>query len=248
MEKLSISKDVAESKLLILYILGKLDMAVGSIDLIDYVLGERLLDFITFQQRIHELIVTNHINSFSESGKTLYLITDSGAGLISEMTDLLPLTEKRRVDRTITKLGRRAINSRSITAEYIPEDERSGAVHIRMNEGDFNILSLEIATASKEEARAICANWKTNAAEVYTGIVGLLLGKRDARDTRVVGGAKGAGNAKSSKGAGNARRAKKPPGAESRRVRGMRRSCKARKSRRIRTSRRVRRTHGTQKI
>ena len=175
MEKLSESKDVAEHKLLILYILEKLNIAIASIDLTNYILEERLMKFIPFQQHVHELVVTNHIISVADDGFTKYMITDSGAEVLSDMIDMIPLTEKHRVDRTVRKLNKHVINNRAVRAAFIPDNEHSGVVRLELNEGDFSVLLLEVSTASKEEARIICNNWKTRTADIYSGIVDLLL-------------------------------------------------------------------------
>ena len=175
MEKLSSSKDAAGYKLLILYVLKKINMPVGSLDLVNYILEERLMGYLMFQQRINELIEAKHITVVSGGGKKVYSIADEGLGLLTEMSDLIPRTEKNRVDRTAGKLNRRAINKRSVVADYTPDDENNCVARIGLNEGDLQILNMEIATASKEDARAICRNWKERAVEIYAGIIGLFL-------------------------------------------------------------------------
>jgi hypothetical protein len=175
MEKISKSKDVAEDKLLILYVLGKMKAAVSSIELTNYVLEERLMSFVMFRQRINELISANHIDSVSADGVTLYNITARGSKLLSQMSDVLARTEKNRVDRTVRRLYRISIDGRAATALYTPDDERSGTVRVELNEGGVKLLSLEIATASREESELICGNWKTRTAEIYADIFDLLL-------------------------------------------------------------------------
>jgi len=85
--------------------------------------------------------------------------------------------EKNRIDRTIHKFNRHIINERSVVADYTPEDEHNSIVRLELNEGGFVALDLRIATASKEEARLICNNWKTRTAEIYSAIVELLLSR-----------------------------------------------------------------------
>ena len=175
MERLSPSKDVAENKLLILYILEKVNTSVGSIGMTSYILEERVMSYLAYQQRVHELIAANHISSKILDGHTLYEITPAGKELLSAMNDLLPATQKNRIDRTVKKLRRRAIDERSIIANYTPDDEFSGIARISLIEGKITMLNLEIAS-SKEEASVICRNWKTCTTEIYAAIAELLLG------------------------------------------------------------------------
>ena len=182
MEKLLKSKDAAAVKLLILYMLHKINNAINSIELTNYIIEERLISFIEFQQRINELIASNHLAVFSDSGVKNYKITGDGIALLSEMNDLIPRTEKNRVDRTVYKLRRNLINSRSVSAEYIPENEHSGYVRLKLTEGELSMLEVNIAIASKKEARSICKNWKANTVKLYAGIVELLLESTEDED------------------------------------------------------------------
>jgi len=176
MEKLSSSKEVAENKLLILYILDKIKIDAGGVDLTDYVLGQRLMNFFSFQQYLNELIQSGHVEKLETDGKARYAAAAKGSELLSLMSGLLPETEKNRIDRTFKKLHRRTLNERAVTAEYTPDDEHTGVVRIELNEGDFSLLSMRIATASKADAVAMCRNWKAGAPEIYAEIINLLLG------------------------------------------------------------------------
>ena len=187
MGKIYPSKDIAESKLLILYILDRLKTAVKSVELTDYVLGENLMEFIDLQQHIHELAEDSLIGAVKDGGNTMYSIADGGAAVLADMSDMIPVTEKNRVNRTVGRLIRAILNARSVGAEYAfagkpavfadytPDDERRSTVRVELNEAGTRLLTLEAAVASVEEARLICANWKANAADVYAGIIGLLL-------------------------------------------------------------------------
>jgi predicted transcriptional regulator len=177
MEKLSTSKDIAENKLLILYVLSKIDIEIGNIPLTNYLLGQRLMDFLAFQQRINELIESGHVGSAKKDDKISYSITEKGSELLSLMSGLLPETEKNRVDRTHRSLRREMINKRAVTAYFTPEDEYRNVVHIELNEGELSMLSLDIAAASKAEAAAMCENWKTDTVDIYAKLIELLLRK-----------------------------------------------------------------------
>ena len=175
MEKLSSSEDVAKHKLLILYILGKLKISVSGIELADYIINERLMDYLMFRQRIHELAEAGHVSCFRDNGADLYGITAGGEKLLAQMQDAIPGVKKVRVDRTIGKLSRVSMDGRSVIARYVPEDVGRGRVHLELNEGGVKLLSLDIATASDAEAAAIRRNWISRADKIYAGIAELLL-------------------------------------------------------------------------
>ena len=171
MKKLSKSKDIARYKLLILYILKKIDMPVAGVDLTKYILEERLMDFIMYQQRLNELVAANYIAaSDMNNGIIYYSITDAGADLLTQMPDVMAIIDKNCVDRTIRRLIRHSLNERSVSAYYTPIDENSNIVHIELKEGELQIMRLELHAASKKDARTICKNWRSRAAEIFAGI------------------------------------------------------------------------------
>jgi len=196
MEKLSTSRDAAANKLLILYILSKLKMAATNIDITNYVLDGRLMEFMLLQQYLQELVEANHISCADSGGGNTYAITEDGARLVSGMKDMLPVTEKNRVDRTIKKLGRSVLDGRSVVARFTPVGENNGSVHMELNEGGISLLSMDVAVASREEARVICGNWRANTQGIYQGIVELLLTQPGTGATPSKKGAKARGRPK----------------------------------------------------
>ena len=177
MERLSTSRDAAEQKLLILYILSKLSMDISGIELTNYVLRERLMEYLPFQQYVHELVLAGRLSKSAHDGGggNYYAISQAGIALLSGMGDLLPQTEKNRVDRTIAALNRMVIDERSVFADYTPIDEHNGVVCIHLMEGGKYAIKAEIAAASRDEARMMCAHWKERTTEIYEGIINLLL-------------------------------------------------------------------------
>ena len=157
-------------------------MDIGNISLTNYVLEQRLMDFLSFRQRIGELIDSGHVDGSYANDIQNYKITDKGRELLTLMSGLMPVTEKNRVDRTYRSLRRSIINERAVTAFYTPEDEYRNVVRVELNEGEFSILSLNIAVASKAEAIAICENWKSDTAGIYSKIVNTLLNAKESDD------------------------------------------------------------------
>ncbi|MDR3122063.1 MAG: DUF4364 family protein [Clostridiales bacterium] len=199
------SKNIAENKLLILYVLDRAKAAVGSIRLAKYVLEQRLMDYLSFQQHIHELVESGHArrefravgggatvsDSDGESGAaggsdaaggepvgsgdhTFYLLTDSGARMLAELSGLLPATEKHRVDRTCGAFRKNNKNELAVAADYRPESEHSTRAILALSEGELSLIRIEFLTGSRADARAACENWKGRTAELYTKIAELL--------------------------------------------------------------------------
>jgi DNA-binding HxlR family transcriptional regulator len=177
MEKLSRSKDVAANKLLIIYVMFKLKMAINGVQLTNYVLEQRLMDYFSLQQHLNELVAAGYVDAAAEPGapqKKAYRLTAGGAALLEEMKGIMPRAEKNRVDRTVAALRAKGKDEFAVSADYMPLDENRQTVCLSIMEGDFVAIKIEMQTASKTAARQICEKWKTQTADVYSKIVALL--------------------------------------------------------------------------
>ncbi|MDR1439875.1 MAG: DUF4364 family protein [Clostridiales bacterium] len=178
MEKLQKSKDVAADKLIILYIMRKLGVPASNIRLTAYVLEQRLMDYFAFQQHVNELTDAGYIAEVrdeSGGGRRLYALADSGAELLDGLLGLAPQAEKNRIDRTISSLKGKAKDERAVAAGYTPLDENRQNVSLVFLEGDSAVMKIELRTASNDDARRICANWKSRTQEIYAKLVDELL-------------------------------------------------------------------------
>ena len=173
MERLEKSKSVAENKLILLYILSILNEGVSNTTLTSMVLEGHYMDYFTLQQYLNELVVEGYI-SVDERRKSFYVISTKGTELLNSMTDLLPAGEKNRIDRTIGPIKKSIKNSSAVSADYTPYDENRCAVNLKIEENGLCVLSVEVATGSKDDARLICKNWEENTSEIYAKIIEIL--------------------------------------------------------------------------
>jgi hypothetical protein len=177
MERFAKSREIAENKLVILYALGKFRGAAANMHLTKYALEQRLMGYFALQQALYELEAQGYIAG--EDGPwndRLYRATPAGQALLQDMEGLLPRVEKNRIDRTMAGFRRFARDEMAVTATYAAEDEHRCVATLRIGEPGFPQIAIEIATGSKEGARAICANWKARPGEIYAGVVALLTG------------------------------------------------------------------------
>ena len=173
MERIEDSKSIAEKKLMLLYILSYLDMGVSNVALTKVVLDGGYMGFFVMQQYLNELIREGHISDSNEKGNK-YLITEKGLAIVEEMVGLLPASRKKMIDRSIGAVKKHVKNTSAVIANYIPDDENRCIAKLRIEENGLCMLSVDIATGSKSDARKICKNWEENTHAVYLKIVDIL--------------------------------------------------------------------------
>ena len=173
MERLEKSQSIAEKKLVLLYILSILEDGVNNVALTQIILDGRYMDFFIMQQFLNELIEGEFVSK-SEAPDSLYVITANGAVLLSGMVGLLPPAEKSRIDRTIGSIKKRLKDISAVSSDYIAYDEHRYAAKLKMEENGLCLLSVEVLTGSKDDARQICKNWEAHPQLLYTQIINLL--------------------------------------------------------------------------
>ena len=176
---LSSNKELAENKLILLYIVDKISMPVSNIHLTKVILENKFMNYFLLQQFLKELCDSNFLEHFQMEEKSTYTITDTGKQTLSYFNHLIPSGIKGIVDNSLSVIKRTIKNETLITANFIAESENEYSVHCNINEDSFPLLDLKITVGTKNDARIICDNWKQNAQSIYSEIIEILTKNRD---------------------------------------------------------------------
>ena len=166
---------LAENKVLILYILSKLNEPVTNDNLLQFVISVVDMNYFYFQQFLLDLLEKNYIICFSQDdGKQVYQITDIGKEALSLTDDILPGIIKLKVDTSFGKEMKEIKEEEAITAEYVPIGNDNYTVTCKINENNNCIFEVSVFAGSREEAKNIVDNWKENAYRIYPEILNSL--------------------------------------------------------------------------
>jgi predicted transcriptional regulator len=173
------NKELAENKLILLYIIDKISMTVSNLQLTKVVLENKFMNYFTLQQLLNELCESNFLSNVDLDGKEAFLITESGKKTLSFFENLIPPGIKGRIDSTITEIKRSIKTELLITADFLSENDKDFIVNLKINEEFFSMIDLKLTVGTKNDARLICNNWKDYSQEIYSDIINVLLKKRD---------------------------------------------------------------------
>lgn len=174
MKKQSI-EDLAENKVLILYLLNKLSDGIKSDNLYKIVSSANNINYFYFQELLTDLIDTKLIGSFTRDEDTFIKITSDGKNSLSLTKSLLPGILKLKADNVFKKEVSNIAEESSIITEYIPKDEKNYTVKCKIVEKNETIFEISAFAGSRERAKQISDNWKNNANKLYPQILNLLL-------------------------------------------------------------------------
>lgn len=172
------SEILAENKVLILYILNKINKPINNDNLYKLVLSVLDLNYFYFQQFLLDLIQNKYIVSFKKENISLYEITESGKNTLALTMDLLPGIVKLKADMNLKSELEIAEEEYSVVAEYIPRNENNYIVICKIVENNETIFEVKTFAGSREQAKEIVYNWKQNAELIYPEIIHILITKK----------------------------------------------------------------------
>ena len=145
------------NKLILLYLLDKIDMPVA-------------------ETRVIKIILENkYILNANINGKPAYEISNLGKNLIETLKYSIPILSKKVIDRNYIEIKKNVKKGTQIYANYFPQSDDQYIVECKILEDDFPLFELKLTVGSKEDAKFICKNWEDTAPSTYREIIDKLL-------------------------------------------------------------------------
>ena len=169
------NENLAENKVLILYLLNKLPDGIKSDHLYKIVSLANNMNYFYLQELLTDLIDTKLVGSFTREEDTFIKITSEGQNALSLTKSLLPGILKLKADNVFQEEVPIIKEESSIITEYIPKDENNYTVKCKIVEKNDVIFEVSAFAGSRDRAKQISDNWKNNATRIYPQIIDLLL-------------------------------------------------------------------------
>ena len=150
------SEELASHKLLILYILDKINMDLTNSQITQVVLETEMMNYFSLQQFLSQLMESKFLTTYKESDREYYSLTQKGLEILEYFLSRIPEDVTNKIDDYI------ALNN-----EFI--------VNLRVIENQSNLIDLNLNVSSEKQAQQICNNWKNNASYMYAEIIYLLI-------------------------------------------------------------------------
>lgn len=166
---------LAESKILLLYILSKVGKPISHNELLELVTSIVDMNYFYFQQFLLDLLEDNYIYKYQQEDNEIYEITPDGKNAIELTIDIIPGIQKLEVDSKFKANLDTVKDKFSISAEYTPLSEREFSIRCKIIENNVTIFDLQAHAGSREQAKKIVENWNNNATEIYPKLLEILI-------------------------------------------------------------------------
>lgn len=171
---------VAENKLLILYIINKINFEPANSQIAKLAADTREINYFYLQQYISELVEDKFIECHEKEGKRFYGITPLGKQALDFFKTMIRASAREKIDNAISQNISVLRTETQITADYTPKNENEYMVSCRISEGPTCLIDLQLYAGNKEQARLICRKWENNAQEMYSEIIRIMTSSQEA--------------------------------------------------------------------
>lgn len=167
--------ELAENKLLLLYIIKSIKYPISNAQLTEIVLENSFINYFFLQQYITELISSGFIKYEDTNEKKLLYITDVGNKVLTLFKDRISPQRLNVIDDYLKSSIEKIKRELTISADYTPDQNNTFIVTLKAVEDDSLLMDLKVSVASKKQAVALCAKWKENPSQIYNNIINILI-------------------------------------------------------------------------
>lgn len=169
------SLELAENKLLILYIISKIKLPLSNLQLTDIVLENNFLDYFNYQQYLLELSSSQLIKYVGTEDKIRLSITDKGEKVLNMFFNRISTNKIDTINVYLEKHMDNIKKQITVTADYNIINSSNFVVSLGAYENDSVLLELKLMVPTHKQAKNLCTKWKNNSSELYNNVLKTLI-------------------------------------------------------------------------
>jgi predicted transcriptional regulator len=171
MNSIESGRELAENKLILLYIINNLEAPVSNILLTKMILENKLMNYIFLQQYLDELCDGKFLEKINSEDKLSYRISPAGKQSLDYFISLIAAGTKARIDEALLKFKKHIKYEANIVSDFVAVNENEFIINLKISEGNFTYIDLKLTVGSRNDARNICSNWTKNSEKLYRKIL-----------------------------------------------------------------------------
>lgn len=165
------------NKLLILYMLDKVDFPLTNSQISEFILGKGYASYFTLQEAFNDLADTELIQTETQYSSSFYTLTKSGEETLSDFIGRIPDTIREEIDRFLSEHSYHMRNENEYTADYFRDGTNRYIVTCSVHSRRDMLSKIVMNVPDEETAQTVCDNWKKNYEDIYVYLAQKLLSK-----------------------------------------------------------------------
>jgi len=163
---------------MILLLVDKIDIPISNRQISQFAQEENYMNFFATQQYLTELAEAGYLDKSQSASTTRYTITDEGIKAIDTFSNQVPPYVKTRIARYVEDIRHVVKQDLEVVANhFFQHDNEEYLVKCAVYEDDNILMEINMSVVNKEQAVAVCNNWKNNVGKLHSQIIEILLTK-----------------------------------------------------------------------
>ena len=154
-------------KLIILYMLGRVDFPLTKGQVDDFILEREYTNYLTLQQVLTELTDAGLIQIKSIRNRTYLSITEEGKKTLSYFDNRISDSIKDDIDSYLKANELKLRNEVSVQSDYYKSTSGEYEAHLVAKEMGVTLVDIRLSVPLPEMASTICDNWTKKNQEIY---------------------------------------------------------------------------------
>ncbi len=166
---------LAENKLIILYLVEKMGIALSNSEICQFSLEKNYMDYFSVQQYLAELVEAKWLEKNRDNNNTRYTLTDEGEEIIHYFINHISDSVKNEINIYVQENSKRIRAEYEVTANYFLELSNDYLVKCGLCDSDGTpLMEISVSVVNKDHAQRICTNWKKNVSQLYGTVLSAL--------------------------------------------------------------------------
>lgn len=162
-------------KLIVLYMLSKVDFPLTNAQISEFILDKGYTTFFKLQQALSELIDTDLIREETIHNRTLYHLTEDGEESIYFFKNKISKPIQDDIDQFLREKKYDLKNETAVKADYYKNTAGEFSVRCQVMEQQEPLIDLTLSVPTEAEAEKIATNWQKKNQTVYAWLMAQLL-------------------------------------------------------------------------
>ena len=176
MQRLGFIHDMMDVKVLILYVMARVNYPVNVQQIYELCYQDECLSYFDVCTAVPELVKSTHLKAV---GEDCYEITEKGRADGSLTADSIAFTVKQRAENAVSRFNRQIRRSSFVKTQIIPRDTGDFSVLMSLDDEHSNLMTLELLAPDQRQAVRLTKLYEKKAEIIYNLTMTALLDDED---------------------------------------------------------------------
>ena len=176
MQRLGFIHDMLDVKVLILFVMARVNYPVTSNEVYELCYQDDCLSYFDVCTAIPEMVKSGHLRELEDQK---YEITEKGRADGSLTEDSIAFTVKQRAENAVAKYNRQIRRSSFVKTQVIPRETGDYSVIMALDDEMGNLMTLELVAPDQRQAVRLGKLFEKKAEMVYNLTMAVLLDEED---------------------------------------------------------------------